>query len=254
MRRGAIVAASLVAVVGKPAVAHDHAAMAGSAPWMVAAAVRAGTYASRLYEGSFRSGDLSAGWQAKRWTLGASLAAYQLTRNGAQVTGLGDAMLHVSARVWQHAAWSLQSSLMMSVPTSDGSNGLGMGHFMLMPSVAATWMHDDVTTTTVVHYGRALGDPGVHEAHGAWPLVDPMNGEELGAAVTVSARVVRHFFVNVGGNVAAPLPSTHGVTRASAEVGLMHRWRTLSVGASVKRGGLDHPLLTSGSVQMAASF
>ena len=120
-------------------------------------------------------------------------ALYRLLENGRRLYGVGDLALSGQAVLLGRGAGHLGVALPVSLPTGDHVTGFGMGHVMMMPTVWANWSTPRIVLGAAAGYGRALGGD-THHDHGAWPLVEPMNMQEVTWGVNADVplgRVIR---------------------------------------------------------------
>ncbi|MEZ4403061.1 MAG: hypothetical protein R3B06_23765 [Kofleriaceae bacterium] len=139
---------------------------------------------------SYQGADLIVGaaWQRVNATVG--LGAYRVEAAG---VGLDDLRGAVAVRVTPAAApVAVRVVAGATLPTGDADVGRGMGHVMAAGGAALGVGLGRLHLDGSVVYARALGDGAAHaaHAHGAelWPLIDPMNAEEVTADLAAAAR------------------------------------------------------------------
>lgn len=156
---------------------------------------------------------VSAGW--RRLSARAALPVFRVAEEG---FGLGDGLLAIAAdampgRGRVRAGLALSASL----PTGDSDAGRGMGHVMV---AAGAWLRVPLVGSARVDgsavWARALGDGAEHAAHmhlaTMWPLVDPMNPEEVVVDGRATGSVASWLRAGGGGIYGAPL-GDGGATR-----------------------------------------
>lgn len=204
--------------------AHDHdgahahhGAHAAPRRWWLGgsstAVIGSGTVAgmARDYQGVAVA--ITGGWS--RLSGRVALPAYRVADEG---VGIGDALVALAADLTPgRGAFRFGLASSMSVPTGDSDAGRGMGHAMVAAGAWASAPLGPVRVDGIGVYARALGDGAEHAAHAhasaMWPLVDPMNPEELAFDVRATAGVGARVRAGAGGSYAAPL-SDGGETRA----------------------------------------
>lgn len=143
------------------------------------------SYDAPRFAGDYQGTNVGGWWRGRRFGIAASLPAYRLTKNGRTVEGLGDLMLHAQTVIVATERWSLDVMMMASAPTGDDREGLGMGDAMLMPEVGAHYTAPRFMIGARAGVGYMTGGETSHAEHGQamWPLVAPMNAQELTGAV-----------------------------------------------------------------------
>ncbi|MBL9016976.1 MAG: hypothetical protein JNL83_22495 [Myxococcales bacterium] len=191
---------------------HDHGGHAGhgghgdqeprapSSRFDVGIGIVLARYETRLYAGDYQGLRPMASWARGRLGVSATLGLYRITENGATYRGLGDLHLGVGVLAWSSSLAWISVGAPVSLPVGDDTHGLGMGHVMVMPTVAAGISR----VTASVTYGRAIGGAARHAQHGVWPLVDPMNQQELAGSLAVSLPLAHklHLAGRLGGALA----------------------------------------------------
>jgi hypothetical protein len=158
---------------------------------------------------------ISGGWS--RVSARVALPAYRVADEG---VGLGDALLAMTGDLTPgRGAIRFGVAGSLSLPTGDGDAGRGMGHPMIAAGAWASAPLGPVRVDGVGVYARALGDGAEHAAHAhasaMWPLVDPMNPEELAFDARATAGLGARVRAGAGASYAAPI-SDGGETRAIA--------------------------------------
>jgi hypothetical protein len=238
---------------------HDHAfAMSenhqdGASGLSVSVVVEAARYDSGFYVGSYQGVLPSLDWARGRFGASATIGLYHLDENGLSVYGLGDAMATGHATLWSTEALQAGVALHVMVPTGSEVEGLGMGHVMAMPSAWGAWRTRSVTVTASAGYSRAMTSlGGTQHEHGAMPLVDPMNLQEL--AWSAGAELAVGAGVRVGGRALGGVPLGAGRTRVIG--GGRVAWGTarVSTGLELQLGIAGDPFSIRGVVDTALRF
>ena len=224
-----------------------HASSLGAGVMMLAA-----TYQTMFYAGNYEGVVPSFGWSNERFAAGVSAAFYRLEENGAAIYGLGDVVVHGQATIVGNREARAGVLAAVSLPVGDGMRGLGMGHFMVMPAAFGAWTIDRVELVATAGYSRAFG-MGDHD-HGPWPIVEPMNREELtwsaGASLAVTDEI--HAGTRVSGGI--PLLDPMGVNRVIGALRAGWGRGRVSTGAEIQAGIAGHPFIVRGVVSTALSF
>lgn len=254
-RHTAIIGIAACAFVGSARADHDHVGMhMDDASQQVTAGVSllAANFSSDYYGGNYQGVQPNAHWSYGPIGAGASIAFYRLDSNGLITNGIGDVTAEVDARVWQTDRVTLGVMLAVSVPTGEESLGYGMGHTMMMPMAMGSWLVDRVTLSATAGYGRALVDLGGH-VHGMWPLVDPMNMQEVtfggGGDVAISHGV--HGGLHVSGGV--PF-GTAGKDRVIGAARMAWGSRRVETSAELQAGLAGDPFGVRGVIETALRF
>jgi len=243
----------VVMLASAPALAQHHhdvdegdRAAFGAGVMMLAA-----TYQNMLYAGNYEGVVPSLGWSNERFGAGISAAFYRLEENGAAVYGLGDLVVHGQVTIVGDHAARAGVIAAVSVPIGDGIRGLGMGHVMVMPAAFGAWTIDRVELVATAGYSRALGG-GDHD-HGPWPIVEPMNAEELtwsaGAILAITDEV------HAGARVSGGVPFNEG--GENRVIGALRgAWGTgrVSTGVEIQAGIAGDPFIVRGVLSTALIF
>lgn len=178
---------------------HDHVDEVTASSFAAGVQLVTARFNTRTYIGDYQGLAPSVAWSKGRLAASANTGLYRLTENGRVVYGIGDLVVTGQITLLQRSSTMLGLAMPISLPTGDDVTGLGMGHVMFMPAVWGSATLGDLDLGASVGYGRALGDTGAPHDHGVWPLVDPMNMQEvtwtataelpLGRAIRVSARM-----------------------------------------------------------------
>lgn len=216
--------------------------------------VRAAGYDARLYTGDYQGASVGAQWSRGRYAAAASLGYYRLQKNGKRVHGVGDAMVHGVAALWTERAVAAGVALGLSLPTGDDRAGFGMGHAMVMPSLWTRWTIGRFAVGGAAGYCRGIGGGSLHAEHGggAWPLVDPMNFEELTGGVFGELELAGG--LRAGASIGGALALDGGDHRAIA--GPRIAWTTgrFTTTAELSAGLAGDPFTFRGSIDTAVRF
>ncbi len=212
----------------------------------------AAAFETMAYVGNYQGVIPAFRWSNERFGVGASASMYRLEKNGAAVWGAGDAMVHgqVTLAGNEHAQAGLVAGV--AVPLGNSTSGLSMGHVMIMPAAFGSWTRGRVALAATAGYGRALGDMSGHD-HGPWPLVDPMNMEEVSWSAGGDYAITPAVRAGLRASGGIPLVDTgHNRVIGAARVG----WRNGRVesGAELQAGLAGDPFTVRGVVSTALSF
>lgn len=254
VRRAALVLLALASTTPARADHHGMAMPEGPAAATTidaSVAVLAARFASRYYTGDYQAVAPALAARRGRWAISAAVGLYRLDENGARVYGLGDVVVGGQAALLDLGAARGGLALAVSAPTGDDVRGLGMGHAMVMPSAWATWPLAPVTLALALGYGRALTALGGHD-HGVWPLVEPMNLQELtwSAAATLTEVVPVRLTARCSGGLALGA----GTTRVIA--GLRAAWGhgRVDTALELQAGLIGDPFSVRGVLETAVRF
>lgn len=257
------IAAALAIGVLAPGAAraeHDHAGHAGHAGhaspgeetrrWKldVGAGIVLARYSTRLYEGDYQGLTPNASWVYGRFGVSAGLGLYRITENGATYRGLGDLHIGAGALVWSSDRAWVSLGVPVSLPVGDDTHGLGMGHVMIMPTAAAGISR----VTGSITYGWALGGAAHHAGHGVWPLVDPMNGQEVAASLAVSQPLAHK--LHVAGRVGGALAIGDGANRVHVAFEAVWTAGRVTTKLDLFTGLASDPVGVGGSLGSEVSF
>ncbi|HEY4056194.1 MAG TPA: hypothetical protein VGM39_06270 [Kofleriaceae bacterium] len=175
--------------------------------FVMSLSVLAADYTSPLFEGDYQGGIVGAWYSRGRFGGGASIGAYEINKNGRDVTGVGDLMLHGHVTAYEQGDVKLGAMLMVSLPTGNDVDGIGMGHVMLMPEAWITYAPGPFALAASAGYARMQGGAAAHAEHGApmWPLVDPMYAQEITFGGTAMYSLTHQLGVGVRGAGAVPV-------------------------------------------------
>ncbi len=186
---------------------HDHggghAATSHGLPYEASVQLVGARFDTMSFLGDYQGLVPATQWTRGRLGASVSLGLYRLTENGRVLHGIGDAMLAASVTGLTRGSARLGISAAVSLPTGDHNVGLGMGHLMVMPSVWGSWMLQALMIDASLGYAAAIGGD-THHDHGAWPLVAPMNPQELtwsGSALAALGKAI-HAGIHASGGVA----------------------------------------------------
>jgi hypothetical protein len=249
----ALVAVVVGALAAPAAAQHHHhqhdASPAGDAP-AIEVALRLDSAAAEYAGQRYRFDTLAVGG-ALRWrafTLGAVQPLHHFA--GEDTTGLGDPHLDAGWRFLAGAHGELGVDLGVMLPAGDAGRGLGMGHAMIMPGVVAVGGDGPWHVAARLGYARALGSGHHHTT--AWPLVSPMNGEQVELGAVLVRALPHHLSVGGTADVAIPIGEGDRLLDLAATASLaLGRW---SLGAQLGHGYVDHPLGLHGGVSIAAAL
>jgi len=216
-------------------------------------AVEAAGYSNALYVGTYQGVTPSLGWMYGRFGTTAAISLYHVDENGRSVRGLGDAMLGAHAIVVATDSLEVGAGLHLMLPTGSEPDNLGMGHAMAIPSAWLAWRARPLTVTASAGYGRALvALGGTQHVHGAGPLVDPMNLQEL--TWSAGAEVDVGHGVQLGARTSGAAPLGAGQLRAIC--GGRVAWATprVTTGFELSAGVAGDPFTVRGVVETTLRF
>jgi hypothetical protein len=236
---------------GRAAADHDHGAHAPAArdSMFATAGVLAATYDQRLFDGDYQGVTGSFAYARGRLSAGVDGAVFRLQKNGRIVRGPGDTVLHAQLDVWPDVGVVLAVML----PTGNADDGLGMGHLMLMPAVYARRSFGRVTVNVATGYGRGVGDESSHIEHGGvWPIVEPMNYQEL----TFNASVMVTLAAALRAGVRASMATAIGDGSDRQTAGVRAVWTTDRVETTfdISAGVVGDPYIFRGTLASAIRF
>ncbi len=209
-----LISIALLALTGTALADHDMVmAPETASSFGASVSLIAARYDSMFYLGDYEGVTPALDWTAGRFSAMAMVGFYRLLENGRTVYGPGDAMPSATARLYDGDAWHTGLTAAATMPIGDQPTGLGMGHVMIMPSA---WFARDVGAWSLraeVGYNRALTNVGEHD-HGLWPLVDPMNMQEVSWAASIARPLTTKVRVAARAAGGIPFGLPMGVTRA----------------------------------------
>ena len=219
----------------------------------VGVSVEAARFDTGPYVGSYEGITPSLGWLRGRFGASATISLYHLDENGLGTNGLGDTMLGGHATVLATDAVQTGVALHVMLPTGSELENLGMGHVMAMPSAWGSWRARPVTVMATAGYGRALtGLGGAHHDHGAAPLVDPMNMQELTWSAGAGFDVGHGF--GIDGRALGGIPIGSGVNRVIAGAHVAWSTQRVSTGCELQLGLAGDPFTIRAVVDTALRF
>ena len=234
---------------------HDMGAMgadAGGAELSVGLTLEHATYDNALFLGSYQGVTPSLAWMRGRLGASVALGLYHVDENGRSVYGIGDAMLGAHVTAFATPALLAGVALHVMLPTGAEIDQLGMGHVMVMPAVWGSWRAAPLTVSASVGYGRGLASMSGTHGHGAGPIVDPMNLQELTGAGGVAVDVGGG--VTVAGRAAGAVALGAGHARLFGGARLAWASPRLSTGVELQLGVVGDPFTLRGVVDTALRF
>lgn len=247
-------------LVMAPAVAmaeHQHGMVAGGAEepgssYAAGISLVAATFDTMEYGGEYQGIVPAARWSRGRFAAAASFGMYRLEKNGLLRYGAGDAMVHGQATIARGHGLEGGVALAVSAPTGDRQEGLGMGHPMAMPAVYGRWRTPSGSVDASFGYGRAIGGESQHAGHGAGPLVDPMNFQEL--TFTTSGELVLARQLRTGARLSGAVPVGEGATRVIGGVRVLWTEGRVDTAFEIQAGLAGDPFTVRGVVETALRF
>lgn len=217
--------------------------------WRASATGIFATYANASYTGEYQGVRALASYQLfapapegaprpPRLSLDVALPYYRIVRNGLTQNGLGD--LSADARVVALRSadqrFSAGPELALTIPTGDATRDLGMGHVMLMPGAWLKLQQDKLVLIVQASYGRApvsLNSKG-HHHESIFPIVNPMNRQELEHAVAVGYAIHPQIELEARLFGAVPVASPMGTTRELVAAGAHASAGVVTVGLELQ--------------------
>jgi hypothetical protein len=250
---------SVLVCVMAPAVAaadHQHGMVAGASEqestFAAGLSLVAAEFDTMEYGGDYQGLVPSVRWVGGRFAASANIGVYQLKKNGLEMVGAGDAMVHGQARLLGDDRVGVGVALAVLAPIGDHQAGLGMGHPMVMPAVSGRWSDGQVAFDGSLGYGKAFGGAQSHHSHGAWPLVDPMNLQEL--TFTASGDLSLARALRVGGRVSGGAPIGDGATRVIGGVRVLWTEGRVDTAFEIQAGLAGDPFRLRGVLETAVRF
>jgi hypothetical protein len=225
---------------------HDGKGAFGAGVTMLAA-----SFDTMLYSGNYEGIVPAVHWANERFAAGANVALYRLEKNGAGFYGLGDAVVHGQATLagGHHAHVGVVAGV--SVPLGDASRGMSMGHPMVMPALFGVIEYGRVEVSGTAGYSRAIGGQSDHD-HGMWPIVEPMNMQELtwsaGGSYALTSKI------DAGARLSGAVPIGSGDNRVIGAVRIGWDSGRFATAASLEAGIVGDPFTLRGVVSTAMSF
>jgi len=242
-----------LAMLGSSLARADHHGMAmddaSDASLGLGLAVVTARYDTPYFVGDYEGATPTVHGTLGRWSGMAMLGAYRLEENGRTLYGLGDLMMAATATLVETPAWRAGFTGAAMVPIGDQPTGFGMGHAMLMPSAWLGWRTGPLALRGSVGYGRALADLAGHD-HGPWPLVDPMNMQEIAWGVSAALPVWRRLELAVGGTGAVPFGVAMGVDRVAGSARAAWSDPGVVTAVELQVGVLGDPYVVRGLVEV----
>lgn len=202
------------------------------------------------YGGDYQGVTPSLRWSDRRLGATAGVTLYRLQENGRELFGPGDAFVHGQVTLFHRARSAAGVALMVTAPTGDHLTGLGMGHVMVMPGLWAQHALGRIELGASAGYGRAIGGGG--HVHGAWPLVDPMNLEELTWSATGDVAIARS--LRAGARIGGATPVGDGVMRMVAGVHAAWGKGRVETGLGLDAGLAGDPFTVRGVAETTLRF
>jgi hypothetical protein len=234
--------------------AHAHHADRGGIQIAASLGVIVADYEAHLYRGDYQGVVAGASVRAGRFAVGVKLPSYRIVENGREVRGVGDVMVHAHAQLLGHRDVTAGVMMMASIPTGDGHAGLGMGHVMLMPEAWFAWSPASVSLSGTLGYGYAFGGASAHANHGGgmWPLVDPMNAQQVSYSASALLPLARVLGAGVRMRGATPIGTGENWLVAGAAV----VWQEARVQTrlDVERGIVGDVFETRGMLETEIAF
>lgn len=232
---------------------HGAPAPEPSSMFQAGVALVAARYETVTFGGDYQGVVPTVAWQRGRFSASATAGLYRLTSNGAEYYGLGDVTLAPAATVYTSGPTTIGVMLPVMLPSGDRATGFGMGHVMVMPMASATTALPRVEVGASLGFGRALGGMESHHDHGPWPLVEPMNMQEVMWSANAYVPLARALRAGVRMSGGIPVGGM-GTNRVIG--GIRTQWTAGNVetGFEVQVGIAGDPFKLRGLVESAVHF
>ncbi|CAN5899980.1 hypothetical protein BH11MYX3_BH11MYX3_11090 [soil metagenome] len=208
-------------------------------------------YDTDVFIGDYQGVLPSVMWMRGRFGATANVGLYRLTENGARRYGFSDVVLSGQVTLLERHRALLGVALPVSLPTGDHATGFGMGHVMVMPALWASSSLRRVKLGASAGYGRAIGGGTAHD-HGSWPLVDPMNLQEL--TWTASAYTPLGTELHAGVRMSGGVPIGAGRNRVTGGGRAIWTARSVETAFEIQAGFAGDPFILRGLVESAVHF
>jgi hypothetical protein len=234
----------------------DEAAPSTDAPRSAVSAevsLVAAHFENMLYAGDYQGVTPGVTWAGGRVSAAANLGLYRLQENGRELFGVGDVMVHGQVRVLGKAAVTAGASAMVMLPTGAHEDGLGMGHVMAVPGVWARWLDGRWSLDGSLGFAQALAAAESHHHGGMmWPLVEPMNEQEVTWAAGGDFTLARG--LRTGARVSGGVPTGDGVTRVIGGLHVLWTEGRVDTMFEVQAGLAGDPFTLRGVLETALRF
>ena len=214
----------VVVLAAAPASAdHDAMMMSGAPDSSFGAGISmvAARYDQTYFVGDYQGVTPTVDWMQGRYSAMAMVGFYRIIEDGRTLYGPGDLMMSATAVELDQDAWRGGITMAGTAPIGDQPTGFGMGHVMIMPSVWFARMIGSATVRADVGYNRALTNLADHD-HGPWPIVDPMNMQELSWSASLTLPAWRKLLLAARATGGIPFDVAMGVDRVIG--GLRATW------------------------------
>lgn len=213
---------------------HAHAPVDGTTVGVrLAVSAEAATYSRDSVSGEYEALWAIASASLGRFQLRLALPTYRIVRNDEEDWGPGDFEFDARAALFGQTSGGWVGGVMLAgtLPTGSRDKDLGMGHVMLMPGVWLGVQDGPAFAYGQLEYGRALADlspsssgaghehHAVHVHGGPGPIVNPMNGSEVSAALTAGYWFENWVRGRTGVYGAVPVGVSEGVSRLALFLG-----------------------------------
>jgi hypothetical protein len=243
--------AGIVLAAGTARADHDHVTRPDARAFGAGVTLLAASFETSIYAGNYLGVLPAVRWSNPRLALGASAALYRLDENGARSWGFGDVVVNGQATLVGDAELHAGVVAAVTVPVGDERHGLGMGHAMAMPALFAMWMPGRFAAMATAGVSRALAEHTGHD-HGMWPIVEPMNFQELTWSTAGEYALAPH--VNSGLRVSGGAPIGGGAHRVVGAVRVGWTGGRFASAAELQAGLAGDPFIVRAVVSSAVSF
>ena len=232
---------------------HHHgmeAAKTESTTFGVGLSLVAAQFDTMFYGGDYQGFIPSVQWSVGRFAAAADLGVYRLHENGRSLYGVSDAIARSQVLVIARGGAAAGVGVGVSAPTGSERDGLGMGHAMVMPTAWARWRNATIGVGGSAGYSGAF-DTANH-AHGAWPLVDPMNVSELTWSAGGDAALADD--LRVGGSLHGAVAIGDGTSRVVVGARVVWRAGRIDSAFEIQSGIVGDPYKLRGVVETLVRF
>jgi hypothetical protein len=246
------ISCSLLLSAGTARADHAHTVETGRSAFGAGVAVVAASFDTTLYSGNYEGIVPSLHWSNERFAAGTSVALYRLEKNGVGFYGTGDAVVHGQARIVGDHTARVGVVAAVSVPIRNNElRGMSMDHPMLMPALFGAYVIDRVELSATAGYSRAIGSSTDHD-HGMWPLVEPMNMQEL--TWSAAGRYAITPAIETGARLSGGVPIGNGDHRLVGAILVGWKSRRLTTAAELQAGLAGDPFILRGVVSTTLTF
>ena len=235
---------------------HHHGMVTGQAEqgssFAAGLSLVAAEYDTMEYGGEYQGLVPNVRWSHGRFGVAANVGVYRLEKNGLELHGVGDAVVHGQADVVTRGKATAGVALAVSAPTGNQQRGLGMGHPMVMPAAYGKWASGGGSVDASIGYGRAIAGSETHAGHGSGALVEPMNFSEM--TFTASGELVLAKQLHAGARLSGAVPIGDGASRMIGGVRVLWIEGPVDTAFEIQAGLAGDPFTLRGVLETALWF